>query len=315
MKKILYIQPLHSSGMELLEKKYQVFTANNEDKRYLKSIIGDYHAVVTRLTKIDRDLIEAGERLQVIAKHGVGTDNIDIKAAEKRGIKIVTTGDANSRSVAEHTIFALGAMSKRVVYLDRAMRQTRWETRDEEGSVDFSGKIVGVIGFGRIGSKVAEIAKYGFQAKVHIYDPIVKREEIEKKGFVYEDNLDELCGKSDFLTVHVPLLESTKNLIDGQRLALMKPTAYVANFARGGIINEADLYQALKAKKLAGAAIDAFEKEPPEKTLPLLHLDNVLLSPHCGTFSEDSKRRMSMAVAQGIDAVLNGEEREERSRG
>lgn len=308
MKKILYIQPLHPSGMEFLKKKYHVFTANNEDQQYLKFIIGDYHAVVTRLTVIDRELIQSAEHLQVIAKHGVGTDNIDVKTAEQQGIKIVTTGDANSRSVAEHTIFALGALSKRIVYLDQAMRHSKWQTRDEKGSVDFAGKTVGVIGFGRIGSKVAEIAKYGFEAKVHIYDPIMKREEIEERGFVYEQDLDELCSKSDFLTVHVPLLESTRNLIDGRRLALMKPTAFIANFARGGIINEADLYQVLKAKKLAGAALDAFETEPPEETLPLLHLSNVLLSPHCGTFSEDSKKRMSMAVAKGIDAVLSGED-------
>lgn len=307
MKKILYIQPLHPSGMELLKKKYEIYIADNEDKEYLKSIIGDYHGIVTRLTRIDSELIAAGKRLEVIAKHGVGTDNIDTETAVERGIKIVTTGDANSQSVAEHTIFALGALCKRVVYLDGAMRKGLWQARDESGSVDLSGKKIGVIGMGRIGARVAQIARNGFHAQVYVYDPYMDAGKVEALGYVYADDLDKLCGAVDFLTIHVPLSEKTKNLIDGRRLSLMKRSAFLANFSRGGIVNEADLYEALRERRIAGAAIDAFETEPPPETLPLLELPNVLLSPHCGTFSEDSKKRMSIAVAEGIDAVLGGE--------
>lgn len=308
MKKILYIQPIHPSGMNVLKQKYEVSVAEREDKEYLKSIIGEYNGIVTRLTAIDKELIEQGRRLEVIAKHGVGTDNIDVEAAREKGIAVVTTGDANSSSVAEHTIFALGALAKRVVYLDKSVRAGNWEARDEAGSVDFSSKNLGIIGFGRIGSKVAQIAKQGFQASVYIYDPFKEEEEIQNKGYFYIKELDDLCKIADFLTVHIPLSEQTQGLIDSRRLRLMKPTAYLANFSRGGIVKETDLYEALDSGVIAGAAVDAFETEPPKPDLPLLRTNSVLLSPHCGTFSEDSKERMSMAVAQGIDRVLGGKE-------
>lgn len=305
MKKVLYIQALHPSGMELLKKKYDVIVADNENKEYIKSIIGDFNAVVTRLTRIDKDIIESGKKLEAIAKHGVGTDNIDVNFAKAKGIEIITTGDANSNSVAEHTVFALGALSKRIPYLDVSVRKGHWAARDETGSVDFSEKTVGIVGLGRIGERVAKIVKNGFNAKVYVYDPFMTKEEIEKKEYLYVDTVEQLCEISDYITIHTPLTEGTRNLIDYKKLKLMKPTAYLANFARGGIVNEKDLFRALKEKVIAGAAIDAFEKEPPETESELMMLDNVLLSPHCGTFSEDSKKRMSLAVAYGIDKALS----------
>ncbi len=304
MKKVLYIQPLHPDGMNMLKEKYEVFVANNEDPQYLKSIIGEYHAVVTRLTKIDSDLIEKGRNLEAIAKHGVGTDNIDVEAAKKKDIAIVTTGDANSRSVAEHAVFAMGALCKRIPYLHDAMRKGNWLARDESGSSDLSERQVGIVGFGRIGSRVAEMVKQGFDAQVCVFDPFTERAAIEDQGYAYTDDLRHLCEIADFLTVHAPLTEATRNLIDYELLAAMKPTGFVINFARGGIINEEDLCRALKEKRIAGAALDAFQQEPLAADSPLLQQERVILSPHCGTFSEDSKRRMSIAVAKGIIDIL-----------
>ncbi len=304
MKKVLYIQPLHPVGMQMLEEKYEVFVANNEDPEYLKGIVGEYHAIVTRLTKIDGDMIESGNNLEAIAKHGVGIDNIDAEVAKKKGIAIVTTGDANSCSVAEHTIFAMGALCKRIPYLNDAMRKGNWLARDESGSSDLSEKEVGIVGFGRIGSRVAEIAKQGFSAKVCVYDPFMDKAMIEAQGYEYTEDIQYLCKTADFLTVHAPLTETTRNLIDYDLLSTMKLTAFVINFARGGIISEADLCRALEEKKIAGAALDVFEREPLDNDSPLLKLDNVILSPHCSTFSEDSKRRMSIAVAKGIIDIL-----------
>lgn len=304
MKKVLYIQPLHPAGMEFLKSKYEVFIADSEDREFLKSIIGDYNAVVTRLTEIDRELIECGHRLEAIAKHRVGTDNIDVGFADKKGIKIITTGDANSNSVAEHAVVALGALAKRVSYLNDAVRKGNWRARDEEGSVDLYGKIVGIIGFGRIGSRVARIMKHGFNMDVFIFDPFAARKDVEEKGYHYSAGVDELCKIADFLTVHIPLTDKTRNLLDYRRLSIMKPTAYVANFARGGVINEEALYIALKEKMIAGAAVDVFENEPVGKDYDLLSLDNILLSPHCAAFSEDARRKMSLAVARGIDEVF-----------
>jgi len=308
-KKVLYIQPLHPSGMEWLgamEDKYEVIVANTEDKATLLQMLPDVHAIISRLTVIDAEMIAAGTQLEAIAKHGVGVDNIDVEAATKRGIPVLTTGTANSISVAEHAFFALGALAKRMCYLDNSMRRGHWKSRDEAGSVDLFGKTVGVVGIGRIGTCFANMAKHGFGMNVIVYDPYSTKEHIEGLGFEYTDDLDDMCAKVDAITLHVPLSESTRNLIDARRLALMKPTAFVINFARGGVVNENDLYEALVNKTIKGAAIDAWAVEPPDFDAPIMKLENVILSPHCGTFSEDSRIRMSMAVAEGIDDALSG---------
>ena len=311
-KKVLYIQPLHPSGMDWLramEDKYEVVVANTEDKCVLKEMVKDASAIVTRLTVIDRELIDAGEKLEAVAKHGVGVDNIDVTACTERKIPVLTTGTANSISVAEHAIIALGALMKRVCYLDTAMREGHWKSRDEAGTIDLYGKTLGVVGIGRIGQCFAHIAKGGFNMRVIAYDPYATKEQVEAMGYEFTDDLDWLCGEVDALTLHVPLSPATKNLIDARRLALMKPSAYLVNFARGGVVNEADLYEALKNHVIKGAAIDAWADEPPKKDEPLLTLPNleVILSPHCGTFSADSRIRMSMAVAKGIDEALSGQ--------
>ena len=306
MNKVLYIQPLHPAGMAFLKEKYDVFVADNEDRAFIRSIIGDYHAIVTRLTVIDEELIAAGINLQAIAKHGVGVDNIDVETATKRNIAVLTTGDANSLSVAEHTFFAIGALSKRIAYLDKSARRGHWKSRDEGGSIDISGKTLAVAGIGRIGANVARMAKHGFNMKVCVFDPYAEKTDVEAMGYVYLDSMDDLCRAADFMTLHVPLTDATRDLLDERRMALLKPTAYIINFARGGIVDEEALYRALKEKRLAGAALDAFMAEPPDCSAPLFALDNVLLSPHCGTFSEDSRKRMSMRVAEGIDDVLSG---------
>lgn len=305
-KKVLYIHPLHPSGMDFLRERYDVTVDDDESKEHLLSVIGDYHAVTTRLTVIDADIIAAGKNLKAIAKHGVGVDNIDVSAATERGIAVLTTGTANSVSVAEHAFFAAGALAKRIVHLDDAMRHGNWASRDEKGSIDLNGRTLGLVGMGRIGSAMAFMAKNGFSMPVIVYDPFLTKEAVEREGYLWTDDVDDLCARADVLSLHVPLTDGTRNLIDARRLAMMKPTAIVLNFARGGVVNEDDLYVALRDKTIAAAAIDAWEHEPPDFKHPLFQLDNVLLSPHCGTFTEDSRKRMSMAVAEGIDAVLSG---------
>lgn len=305
-KKVLYIQPLHGSGMAKLSEKYEIIVANKEDKGHLLSIISDVNAVVTRLTLIDEELIVAGRNLEAIAKHGIGVDNIDVKAASNMKITVLTTGNANALSVAEHAFFAMGAMCKRIPYFDKQMREGNWKSRDTLGSTDMTKKILGIIGFGNIGTKVAKIGKSGFDMHVKVYDPYTEKKAIETMGYEYIDDIDEICRKADFITVHVPLNDSTKNMIDGRRLNMMKSTACLVNFARGGIVNEEDLYRALKNRTIAAAALDAFEREPLALESPLLELDNVILSPHCATFSEESRIKMSMQVAEGIDDVLSG---------
>ena len=170
MKKVLYIQPIHAAGMDMLREKYNVVVANNEDKAFLMEAVKDASAIVTRLTDVDKDIIAAGTKLEAIAKNGIGVDNIDVAEANARGIAVLTTGHANTWSVAEHTMFAVGALYKRLTYFDNAMHAGNWKCRDEGGFTDVEGQVFGIVGLGRIGQMVAELAK-AFRMEVLVFDP------------------------------------------------------------------------------------------------------------------------------------------------
>jgi len=304
MMKVLYIQPIHESGMKRLSQKYEVVVAPDTSRETLEKYIADADAVVTRLTVVDASLMEKARNLKAVCKHGVGVDNIDVEYANDHGIAVLTTGDANSSSVAEHTMFAIGALFKRIVYFDREMRKGNWMARDTGNSFDVRGKNLGIIGFGRIGMCLANMAKYGFNMNVSVYDPYVSRETVEEKGHAYYENLDDMLPFVDIISPHIPLTDATGNLIDMRRLEMMKKGSFVINFSRGGIVNEKDLFRAIESGHIAGAALDVFEKEPPETDNPLFNHPNVLLSPHCATFTEDSRIRMSMRLAEEIEKVL-----------
>ena len=304
-KKVLYIQPIHPAGMDMLREKYDVVVANTEDKAVLMEMVKDASAIVTRLTDVDADIINAGEKLEAIAKNGIGVDNIDTKLATEKGIAVLVTGPANTSSVAEHIIFAMGAFYKRIPYMDRAMRQRNWKSRDEGGYYDVADRTFGVIGLGRIGGQVARIAKV-LNMDVLVYDAYMSREKIEEMGYRYSESLEYLCRNADVISMHMPLTPENTHMINEESLSWMKPTALVMNFSRGPMVDEDALYRALVEKKIAGAALDAFIPEPPNFDHPLYQLDNVLLSPHTAGISEDAKKRMSINVAAGIDAVLSG---------
>lgn len=308
MKKILYIQPIHPAGMEQLAQKFEVIVALDASRETIEKLIPDVEAIVTRLSVIDKDLIEKGVKLKAIAKHGVGVDNIDVTAANERGIRVLTTGDANSLSVAEHAFFAIGALSKGLTGLNSEFHRGNWACRDQVKAIELTGKTLGIIGLGKIGSRLARMARHGLLMDVAIYDPYLTEEEIEAQGYRTVESVDELCRISDVLSVHVPLDDTTRNLIGKERLALMKPGAFVVNFARGGIVNERELCEALEKGTIAGAAIDVFEQEPPAPDHPFFTMEQVILSPHCATFTAESRARMSMNLAEGIEAVLEGRE-------
>ncbi|MBQ6662121.1 MAG: hydroxyacid dehydrogenase [Firmicutes bacterium] len=308
-KKVLYIQAIHAAGMDMLREKYDVVCPENEDKAFLLEAVKDASAIVTRLTVVDKDIIAAGEKLESIAKNGVGVDNIDVEAASARKIAVLTTGPANSLSVAEHTIFAMGAMLKKISYFDRAMHEGNWKCRDGGGFYDAEGRTIGIAGLGRIGRHVAEIASV-LKMRVVVYDPFLTEEQVRAAGYKYAATFEELLAAADVLTLHMPGTKENEKIINRETLALMKPGALLINFARGVLVDEDALYEALTTGKLAGAALDAFTPEPPNFAHPLYQLDNVLLSPHTGGISEDARRRMSINVAKGIDAVLEGREPE-----
>ena len=306
MKKILYIQAIHPAGMDRLREKYNVVVAKSTDLENLKEEVRDADVIVSRLTRIDRELIDAGTQLKAICKNGIGVDNIDVAYATEKGIPVLTTGDGNLWSVAEHTVFAMGALCKKLVFFDAAMRAGDWKSRDCGGFHDVAGRTFGIAGFGRIGRDVAGIVK-AFRMNVMAYDPFLPREAVEQAGCTYAASLEELCRNADVISLHMPLTKENVHLINDESLSWMKPSAILMNFSRGLLVDENALYRALAEHRLAGAALDAFVPEPPDFSHPLYHLDNVLLSPHTAGNSDDALRRMSLNLAEGIEAVLNGQ--------
>lgn len=302
--KVLFIEPIHESGMKRLENKYEVSIAPDTSRDTLEKCIVDADAIITRLTVIDAELMAKARHLKAVCKHGVGLDNIDVKYAREHGIEILTTGDANAFSVAEHAMLAIGALIRKIIYFDKEMRKGNWASRDIKGVREVRGKTLGIVGFGRIGKCLAEMAKYGFGMNVFIHDPYVTRKLVEEAGYAYYDELDKLLPLVDVISLHVPLTDETKDLIDARRLMSMKKGAYVINFARGGIVNEQALNAALESGHIAGAALDVFELEPPKAENPILKHANVLLSPHSAALTEEARMRMSMKLAEEIEKVL-----------
>ncbi|MEM3526514.1 MAG: hydroxyacid dehydrogenase, partial [Candidatus Jordarchaeaceae archaeon] len=269
----------------------------------LKAEIPEFDALIVRSrTKVSRDIIEAGKKLALIARSGVGLDNIDLKAAEKKGVTVVNSPEASSVSVAELTLGAMISLMRKIHTADKSMREGKWLKKELEGQ-ELSGKKLGIIGFGRIGQEVARRAT-AFQMKVCAYDILeARRKDAEKLGVEFlgtsREALEKLLKESDIITLHVPYLPETAHMIGPKEIALMKDKAYILNLARGGVIDEKALYEALKNGKIAGAALDCFEQEPPTN-FPFAELPNVLCTPHIGSSTKEALIANSMIIAQKV---------------
>lgn len=308
MKKVVYILPIQPAGGELLKKKYNVVVLPSDDRETILANIKDADAVVLRLTRFGREYMDAAPNLKVIARNGVGVDTVDIAYATEKGIPVVTTGSANSLSVAEHAFASACAVYKKFVRLDSEIRRGNWAARDEKGALDLHGKRVGLIGFGKIGSAFAKMAMGGFDMEVSVYDPFISEEQAAQYGVTLVRDLDELCRTCDIFSVHTHLTPETRGMIGEHEFSLMKPTAVVVNCARGGIYDEAALLKTLREKRILGAALDVFENEPLHADSEFFKLDNVLLTPHSAAMTDDCKRSCSLTIAADIDAVLEGRE-------
>lgn len=270
----------------------------------LKKIIGDYDALAIRsATKVTADLLSAAKRLKVVGRAGIGLDNVDIPAATKHGVIVMNTPGGNVITTAEHAIAMMMSITRNIPWGTASLKAGKWEKKNLEGR-ELYNKILGIIGFGKIGSIVADRAR-GLKMQVVIYDPFVTPEQIEKAGYT-SVTLDELYAKADYITVHVPKLKDTLNLLNKDAFDKMKNGVMIINCARGGIINETDLYNAIKSGKVAGAALDVFEKEPPGASL-LFELDKVICTPHLGASTQEAQVNVAVAVAgQIIDYLKNG---------
>lgn len=299
--KVLILEPIHRDGIELLRKYCEVIElngkANIED---LKGLISDVDIIVSRgFIKIDEKLIKSACKLKVIVVHGVGVDHIDLKAAEGAGVKVVNTPEALTETVAEFTIGMLISILRRIPQADKAVRSSQWDRkyRDLVGT-DLSGKIVGIIGFGRIGSAVARRLK-PFNVKMYYYDKFRKIDLEREMGIEYI-NFEELLKISDIILLHLPLTEETHHIISSREFELMKNGVYIVNMGRGALIDEEELIKYIENGKIAGAALDVFEKEPLPMDSKLVKFENIILTPHLGASSKEALRRMAMEVAEKV---------------
>ena len=267
-------------------------------------------ALIVRQGRVDEAIISASPRLKVIAKHGVGVDNIDLQAAASRNIPVIRAMGSNSRAVAEHTIALALTLLKEIPRLDGAVKAGSWPKPSFIGR-DIAGTVIGLVGFGSIGQHVARMAT-GLGMTVILHDPHA-RQAIAQFGAGCERDLDSLIGEADIISLHCPLTNATRNLLDERRFGLMKPSSFVVNTARGALIDEAALCAALLEGKIAGAALDSFAVEPPAKDSPLWAMPNLITTPHIAGVTAGSAKAMAEIAARHVIAVLDGEAPDEGS--
>jgi len=304
--KILMSQPIHEAGIKFItDQGYEARVAPDFSEATLIKEVQDAQGFLVRTAEIPASVINAGKQLKVIARHGVGYDNIDVKAATARKIPVCITPRANALSVAEHVLAFMLAWAKRIVPYDAATRKNDWDIRNSYGAFDLDGKTIGILGMGRIGVLVCQKAKAAFNMEVLAYDPLVPREVMEKAG-ARVATIPEILTAADFVTLHVPSNPETKGMIGEAQFKMMKRSAFLINCARGPIVDEAALVKALKDGTIAGAGLDVFDPEPPTADNPLFGLPNVLLSPHSAGLTVECVIRMATHAAQAIVDVLEG---------
>lgn len=301
--KVLVSDPIAEQGIEILKNDVDVDIATGLEPSELIKRIGNYEALIVRSeTQVTRDVINAGKKLKIIGRAGVGVDNIDVNAATERGIIVVNAPEGNTISAAEHTIAMMMSMSRNIPQANASLKSKKWDRKKFMG-VEVRGKTLGVVGLGRIGSEVTKRAQ-GMEMTILAYDPFISAERAKDLG-VELTTVEDIVRRADYITVHTPLTKETKDLISTKEFAMMKKGVRVINCARGGIINEEALAKAVKDGIVGGAAIDVFTKEPPFDN-PLIELDRVILTPHLGASTEEAQINVAVTVAEQIVNALKG---------
>lgn len=300
--KVVIAEPIAEAGIDLLRETCEVDVAIGADD--LLDRLADAAAIIVRsATQVDRTAIEAAPKLEVIGRAGIGVDNIDLEAATDHGVLVVNAPNANTISAAEHTMALILSQARRVPEADATLRQGKWDRKRFEG-VELHGKTLGVLGLGKIGTLVAQRAS-AFGMRILGYDPYVSQERARRIGVELAD-LDTVFAESDFITIHLPKTRETENLIDAAAIARMRAGVRIINVARGGIIDEQALADAITAGKVAGAAVDVFAEEPTT-TSPLIGLPEVVVTPHLGASTREAQDKAGIAVAESVAAALRGE--------
>ena len=306
MYKVLVSDALGEAGIQLFQEAEGIAVDVNTglSAEALEAIIGDYDALVIRsATRVTEAILAAGKRLKVVGRAGIGLDNVDIPAATKRGVVVMNTPTGNVVTTAEHAIAMMMALTRNIPQGTLSLKEGRWDKKKLQGREVFN-KTMGVVGFGKIGSIVADRAR-GLRMQVIIYDPFVAPEQIEKAGFESVP-LEDLYRRADYISVHVPKLKETTGLLNKAAFDMMKDGVMIINCARGGIVDEGDLQAAMQSGKVAGAALDVFETEPPG-ACRLLDLDRMICTPHLGASTREAQTNVAVAVAQQIiDYLIDG---------
>ena len=301
--RVLVAEPLAREGVALLREHHEVDERPGLSRDELYAIVGDYDALVVRSqVKVDADLIAAGRRLVVVGRAGVGVDNVDLEAATRAGITVVNAPTGNTIAAAEHTLALMFGLARRIAAADASMRRGEWK-RSQFTGVELRGKTLGIIGLGKIGQAIADRAR-ALEMTVVGVDPFITAEQAALHGVELVE-LDALLDRADVVTVHVPMTRSTRGLIGRDALARMKPGALLLNVARGGVVDEQAVAEALREGRLAGAAFDVYEQEPPTGS-PVLEAPNTLLTPHLGASTEEAQVLVAEEVADQILDVLAG---------
>jgi D-3-phosphoglycerate dehydrogenase / 2-oxoglutarate reductase len=303
--RVLVTEKLSEAGLELLRKDFQVDVRPELATGDLAAEIAPYDALVVRSqTQVTSDVIAAGESLKVVARAGIGLDNVDVEAATRRGVMVVNAPQSNIVSAAEHTIALLLAQARNIPRANEALKAGRWERSSFEG-VELQGKTLGIVGLGRVGALVAQRAA-AFGMRIIAFDPYVPKERAKDMGIELMPTLEAVLVQADFLTVHLPRTADTEGLIGARELALVKEGARLVNTARGGIVDEDALAKALEDGRLAGAALDVFAVEPSTDS-PLFGLEHVVVTPHLGASTVEAQDKAGTTVAEMVRLALEGQ--------
>ena len=304
MLKIAIVDKIHSDGIKLLEDnpKFQYELIEDVSKKNLMSKLPSFDGITLRRGKIDSEILEKCKNLKVISRHGVGYDNVDTKFLKKNNITLLVTATTTAVSPAEHIMFMILNISKGIDLYDKAVRSGRFDSimhMENNNNFELANKKILIIGFGRIGKKLIKRC-LGFEMKVYAYDPFVDQKTIKSFGGVKVKDLNDGLKEADILSLSVPLTEKTHNMINLEKMKIMKKSAVIINISRGSIVNEKDLNDALNKGIIYGAGLDVFEKEPPDYDNPLLKNKRIVLSPHAATFTNECRSNMSIETVQNV---------------
>ena len=308
--RVLLIEPtIQPVGVEMLKEHCEVYMAPDGKEETLIRMINEHEieGVVTRVEQMTRKVIESCPSLKIIQQHGTGMDNIDIAAATEHGVRVQNVPDGNFTSVAEHVMMSVLAASRNLVQADHEVRKGNWKFRETNIPNEVANKNLLIVGLGRIGRDVARKAQ-AFDMNILSYDPFVSAEQMNAIGVKKFDTLEDGLKEADFVTIQLHLTPETKGMMNAERFKIMKDTAVLINLSRGPVVNQKDLYEALKNHDIAFAALDVFEKEPPADDEPLFTLPNIIVTPHFGGDTYEAKQRISTKAAENMILALDGKD-------